>query len=68
MKALNSCVCMATIFIRTFGMQLMVKNSNVKESLIQTEAISMQLPLRDEITTSHLPCIISLFPFPKNRK
>ena len=35
-------VCMATIFIRTYGMQLSVKNSDVKESLIQTEAIDMQ--------------------------
>ena len=24
-------VCVATIFIRTFGMQLLAKNSNVKE-------------------------------------
>ena len=49
-------VCLATIFIRTFGMQLLVKNScNVKESLIQSEVIDMQSPLRDGIITSNLP-------------
>ena len=61
-------VFMATIFMRTFGMQLLVKNSNLKESLIYTEAISMQSPLRDGIITGHLPCITSQLPFPKNRK
>ena len=45
---------MATIFIRTFGMQLLAKNSSVKESLIQTEAIGMQSLLG--LITSHLPC------------
>ena len=34
-------VCMATMFIRKFGMQLSVKNSD-GESLIQTEAISIK--------------------------
>ena len=49
--------CVATIFIRTFGMQLLVKNSDVKaESLIQTNAIGMQSPLRDGIITAHLSC------------
>ena len=46
-------MCVATIFIRTFGMQLLAKNSNVKESPIQTEAIDMQSPLG--LITSHLP-------------
>ena len=32
-------------------MQLSVKNSNVNESLIQTEAIRMQSPLREWIIT-----------------
>ena len=36
-------------------MQLLVRNSSVKESLIQTEAIDMQSPLRDGIITGHLP-------------
>ena len=35
-------VCVATIFVRTFGMQLLAKNCNVEENLIQTEAISVQ--------------------------
>ena len=34
-------------------MQLLAKNSNVKESPIQTEAIDMQSPLG--LITSHLP-------------
>ena len=38
-------VCTATIFIRTFGMLLLTKNSDMKGSPI-IEAISMQLPLR----------------------
>ena len=63
-------VCLATIFIRTFEMQLLIKNSNVKESLIQTEVIDVQSPLRDGIITGNLPHIniTSLFPIPKNRK
>ena len=63
-------MCLATIFIRTFGMKLLVNNSDVKENLIQTEAIDMQSPLRDGIITGNLPCIniTSLFPIPKNRK
>ena len=48
-------LCLATIFISTFGMQLLVKNSDVKESLIQTEVIDAQSPLRDGIITGHLP-------------
>ena len=36
-------------------MQLLVWNSNVKESLIQTEAIDMQSSLRDGIITGNLP-------------
>ena len=47
-------VCMATIFIRTFGTQLLVKNSSVKKSLIQTEAIGMQSLLG--LIISHLSC------------
>ena len=47
-------VCMATIFIRTFGMQLLAKNSSVKESPIQTEVIGMQSLLG--LITSHLLC------------
>ena len=47
-------VCLATIFIRTLEMRLLVKNSDVKESLIQTEAIDMQSRLRDGIITGHL--------------
>ena len=45
----------AAIFIRAFGMQLLVKNSNVKDSLMQTEAINLQSPLRDGIIADHLP-------------
>ena len=48
-------VCMATTFIRPFRIPLLVKNSDLKESLIQTEAIGMQSPLRDGIITGHLP-------------
>ena len=47
---------MATIFVRTFGMQLLVKNSDMKESLIQTEAIDMQSLLKDGIITGHRLC------------
>ena len=43
-------MCVATIFVRT---QLLAKNSNVKERLIQTEAIGMQSPLG--LITGHLP-------------
>ena len=46
-------MCVATIFTRTFGTQLLAKNSNVKESLTQTEAISMQSSLG--LITGHLP-------------
>ena len=46
-------MCVATIFIRTFGLQLLAKNFNVKESPIQTEAIGMQSPLG--LITGHLP-------------
>ena len=35
-------------------MQLLAKNSNVKDSLIQTETINMQSPLKDGIITGHL--------------
>ena len=35
-------------------MQLLVRNSDVKESLIQTEVIVMQSPLRDRIITGNL--------------
>ena len=53
--AKEAVVCVATIFIRTFGMQLLVKKFNVKaESLIQTEAISMWSPLG--LIISYLPC------------
>ena len=45
---------MATVFIRTFGTQLLAKNSSVKESPTQTEAIGIQSPLA--LITSHLPC------------
>ena len=47
---------MATIFVRTFGMQLLAKNADMKESLMQTEAIgiAMQSSLRDGIITGHL--------------
>ena len=46
-------MCVATIFIRTFGVQLLAKNSNMKEAPIETEAISMQSPLG--LITGHLP-------------
>ena len=59
-------VCMATIFIRTFGMQLLAKNSNVKESPIQTETIGMQSPLGKLPGICHVN-ITSLFPLSKNR-
>ena len=49
-------VCLATIIIKTFGMQLLMKNSNVKESLKQTEAIDMHSPLREWIIIGHLLC------------
>ena len=66
-------VCLATIFIRMFGiqlfLQLLVKNSDVKESLIQTKVmpINMQLPLRDGIITGKLSHKYHE-PVPKNRK
>ena len=47
-------MCVATIFIRIFGTQLLAKYSNVKESPIQTEAIGMRSPLG--LITGHLPC------------
>ena len=47
-------MCLATIFVKMFGMQLFIKNSDVKESLIQTEAIDMLSPLRDGIITGNL--------------
>ena len=46
-------MCVATIFIRIFGTQLLAKYSNVKESPIQKEAIGMQSPLG--LITGHLP-------------
>ena len=46
-------MCVATIFIRPFGTQLLAKNCNVKESPTQTEAIDMQPPLG--LITGHLP-------------
>ena len=46
-------MCVATVFIRIFGTKLLVKYSNVKESPIQTEAISMRSPLG--LITGHLP-------------
>ena len=46
-------VCVATIFIRIFGTQLLVKNFNVKaKRLIQTEAIGMWSQLG--LITGHL--------------
>ena len=39
------------IFIKMFGIQSL---ADVKENLIQTEAISIQSPLRDGIITGHL--------------
>ena len=55
---------MATIFI---GMQLLVKNSDVKENLIQIEAIDMQSLLRNGIITDNLLCKYHES-IPKNRK
>ena len=46
-------MCVATIFIRIFGTQLLAKYSNVKESPIQTEAIGMRSPLG--LITGDLP-------------
>ena len=45
-------MCVATIFVRIFGTQLLAKNSNVKERPIQTEAIGMRSPLG--VITGHL--------------
>ena len=42
-------------FISTFRMQLLARHSDVKESLKQTKAIDMRLPLRDGIITGYLP-------------
>ena len=47
-------MCVATIFIRTSGMQLLAKNSSVKEAPIETEVIGMQSSLG--LITSHLAC------------
>ena len=44
----------ATININTFGMQLLAKNPDVKESLIQTEVIYMHSLLKDGIITGNL--------------
>ena len=46
-------MCVATIFIKIFGTQLLAKYSNVKESPIQAEAIGIQSPLG--LITGHLP-------------
>ena len=52
-------MCVATIFIRTFEVKLLAKNSNTGErdpdTNIQTEAIGMQSLLRYVIVTGHLP-------------
>ena len=51
----SSCVRLYGYHIyKHFEMQLLVKNSDVTESLIQTEAIDMQSLLKDGIITSHL--------------
>ena len=46
-------MCLATVFIRIFGTQLLAKCSNAKESPIQTEAIGMRSSLG--LITDHLP-------------
>ena len=51
--AKEAVVCLATIFIRIFGTQLLAKYSNVKENLIQTETIGMWSLLG--LITGHLP-------------
>ena len=44
--------CVGTIFIRMFEMQLLVKNSDVKESLMQTELLHSRFISRGKIFTN----------------